>query len=120
MFFRLVLFGLLLLYSTRAYLQDSIPPVTAIDTTKIDTIVIRATQYKVKAVPRGVRFISPDMSFKETKVLSDPYEPFVIPTFWTKENKLGLNVSQVAFVNWKAGGDNAVSGLGNLQFIRNY
>ncbi|UCD60636.1 MAG: DUF3078 domain-containing protein [Flavobacteriaceae bacterium] len=120
MSFRLVLLGLLLLSSTRAYFQDSIPPVTAIDTTKIDTIVIRATQYKVKAVPRGVRFISPDMSFKETKVLSDPYEPFIIPSFWTKENKLGLNVSQVAFVNWNAGGENAVSGLANLKLTRNY
>ena len=120
MSFRLVLLGLLLLSSTRAYFQDSIPPVTAIDTTKIDTIVIRATQYKVKAMPRGIRFINPDMSFNETKVLSDPYEPFVIPSFWTKENELGLNVSQVAFVNWNAGGENAVSGLANLKFARNY
>ena len=120
MSFRLVLLGLLLFTSSKAYFQDSIPPVTAIDTTKIDTIVIRATQYKVKAVPRGIRFINPGISFNETKVLSEPYEPFVIPSFWTKENKLGLNISEEAFVNWNAGGENAVSALANTKFIRNY
>lgn len=116
---RLVLFGLLL-YSSYAYLQDSIPTQTAIDTTKIDTIVIRATQYKIKAVPRGVRFINPVISFNQTKVLLEPYKPFKIPSFWVKQNKLGLNISQVAFVNWNAGGENAVSGTANMEFSRNY
>ena len=116
---RLVLFGLLL-YSSYAYLQDSIPGQTAIDTTKIDTIVIRATQYKIKAVPRGVRFINPVISFNQTKVLLEPYKPFKIPSFWTKKNELGLNINQVAFVNWNAGGENAVSGTTSLEFVRNY
>jgi len=116
---RLVLFGLLL-YSSYAYLQDTIPTDIAVDTTKIDTIVIRATQYKVKAVPRGVRFINPVISFNQTKVLSEPYKPFKVPSFWEKENKLGLDISQVAFVNWNAGGENAVSGTASLEFVRNY
>jgi hypothetical protein len=111
---RLVLFGLLL-YSSYAYHQDSIPTQTA-----IDTIVIRATQYKIKAVPRGVRFINPVISFNQTKVLLEPYKPFKIPSFWVKENKLGINISQVAFVNWNAGGENAVSGTANMEFTRNY
>jgi len=117
---RLTLLGLLLLYSSHVYLQDSIPTQTVIDTTKIDTIVIRAPQYKIKAVPRGIRFINPVISFNQTKVLSEPYKPFIIPSFWAKENKLGLNISQVAFVNWNAGGENAVSGIASLEFARNY
>ncbi|WP_297797671.1 DUF3078 domain-containing protein [uncultured Eudoraea sp.] len=117
---RLTLLGLLLLYSSYAYLQDTIPEPTVIDTTKIDTIVIRAAQYKVKAVPRGVRFINPDISFNETKVLTDVRKPFKIPSFWTKENKLGFNINQVAFVNWNAGGENSISGIANLKFVRNY
>jgi len=117
---RLTLLWLLLLYSSHVYLQDSIPTQTVIDTTKIDTIVIRAPQYKIKAVPRGIRFINPVISFNQTKVLSEPYKPFIIPSFWAKENKLGLNISEVAYVNWSAGGENAVSGIANMEFERNY
>jgi hypothetical protein len=43
-----------------------------------------------------------------------------VPSFWTKENNFGINVSEVAFVNWNAGGDNAVSALSFLKFKRNY
>jgi acetyltransferase-like isoleucine patch superfamily enzyme len=43
-----------------------------------------------------------------------------VPSFWTKINRLGINLSEVAFVNWNAGGDNSVSGLGNVQIERNY
>ncbi|MGB5386099.1 MAG: DUF3078 domain-containing protein [Eudoraea sp.] len=117
---RFILFGLLLLSSSYAYLQDTIPSGIAVDTTKIDTIVIRARQYKIKAAPRGVRFINPAISFNKSKVLSEPYKPFVIPSFWVKENKVGLNISEVAFVNWNAGGENAISAIGNSKFVRNY
>lgn len=39
---------------------------------------------------------------------------------WTKENKMGLDISQITFVNWNAGGNNSVSGLLKGQFIRTY
>lgn len=39
---------------------------------------------------------------------------------WTKENKVGLDISQITFVNWNAGGNNSVSGLLKGQFIRTY
>ena len=39
---------------------------------------------------------------------------------WTKENKVGLDISQITFVNWNAGGNNSVSGLLKGQFIRIY
>lgn len=116
----LLLFWLLLLSTNYIYLQDSIPQAVAVDTTKIDTIVIRATQYKIKTIPRGVRLTNPVVSFHHTKSLSEPYKRFKIPSFWTKENKVGLNISEIAFVNWNAGGDNAVTAIGNLRLARNY
>lgn len=107
------------------FAQDSIPsPIVpdtiVIDTMAIDTIVIRKTQEKIKHIPRGVNLTNPVISFKRTKPLKDRYDRFRVPSFWTKENTFGLNISEAAFVNWNAGGDNAVSGLGFLKFVRNY
>lgn len=41
-------------------------------------------------------------------------------SYWSKENKVGLDISQISFVNWNAGGNNSVSGLLKGQFIRTY
>ncbi len=41
-------------------------------------------------------------------------------SFWTKENKVGLDISQITFVNWNAGGNNSISGLVKGQFVRTY
>jgi len=41
-------------------------------------------------------------------------------SYWKKTNKVGLDISQITFVNWSAGGNNSISGLINGQFIRNY
>lgn len=41
-------------------------------------------------------------------------------TYWKKSNKVGLDVSQIAFVNWNAGGNNSISGLIKGKFIREY
>lgn len=120
-----LLFGCLFFKSTLLISQDTIPTrvlpdSTAIDTMAIDTIVIRKTQEKIKHVPRGVNLTNPYISFNRTKPLKDKYRRFRVPSFWTKENTLGINVSEVAFVNWNAGGNNAISGLGFLKFVRNY
>lgn len=37
-----------------------------------------------------------------------------------KENVVGLDISQITFVNWNAGGNNSVSGLLKGQFVRTY
>ena len=111
---------ILLITSSFLFAQDSIPEPIVPDTTVVDTIVIRKTQEKIKHIPRGVNLTNPVISFKKTKPLKDRYNRFRVPSFWTKENALGLNVSEVAFVNWNAGGDNAVSGLGFFKFARNY
>lgn len=119
------LFCLLFLISIVTHSQDTIPtPIVpdtvVIDTSVVDTIVIRKTQEKIKHIPRGVNLTNPIISFKRTKPLKDKYDPFRVPSFWTKENTLGINLSEVAFVNWNAGGDNAISGLGFLKFVRDY
>ena len=42
------------------------------------------------------------------------------PEWWDYENSIGLDISQVAFVNWNAGGNNSVSGLLKLYLSRTY
>ena len=100
--------------------QDSIPASVDTDSTLIDTIVIRLVQDKIKNIPRGVHLTNPVISFKNTKPLTKPFKKFRVPSFWDNENTLNLSLSEVAFVNWNAGGDNAVSALGRMRFKRNY
>jgi len=39
---------------------------------------------------------------------------------WQKLNKGSLDISEVAFINWSAGGTNSISGLLGLEFERNF
>lgn len=41
-------------------------------------------------------------------------------TYWENNNKLGLDISEIAFVNWSVGGNNSVTVLGKGEFSRNY
>jgi hypothetical protein len=41
-------------------------------------------------------------------------------TYWAKENKVGLDFTQIAFSNWNAGGNSSVSGLARGTFGRKY
>ncbi|MEA1787600.1 DUF3078 domain-containing protein [Arenibacter sp. GZD96] len=100
--------------------QDSIPLTQEIDTTVVDTVVIRATQEKIKNVTRGINLVNPFISFKKTKPLNKRIKRFRVPSFWEKVNQIGVNMSEVAFVNWNAGGDNSITALGNMKFSRNY
>ncbi len=102
------------------FAQDTIVPPQEPDTTIIDTIVIRAVQERIKYIPRGVNLTNPVISFNKTRSRTKRFNRFKIPSFWRVENTLGLNVSEVAFVNWNAGGDNAFSALANAKFVRNY
>lgn len=91
-----------------------------IDTTVVDTVVIRKTQEKIKNIPRSVDLMNPVVSFNRTKALDDKPNKFKVPSFWTNINQLGINFSEVAFVNWNAGGNNSISALGKARFERNY
>lgn len=44
----------------------------------------------------------------------------VIPSNWKKENLVGFDLTQIAFVNWNAGGNSSISGLLKGTFTRNY
>lgn len=85
-----------------------------------DTIIIRWEQKKVKNILRGVKLTSPTYSFNKTKPLLKKPKKFVPISFWDNTNLFGINLNEVAFVNWNAGGDNSISALGNLSFVRNY
>ena len=39
---------------------------------------------------------------------------------WTKKNLVGFDISEIAFINWNAGGTSSVSGLLKTKFNRNY
>ena len=43
-----------------------------------------------------------------------------ISTNWKRINRASLDISEVAFVNWNAGGSNSISGLLGLEFQRNF
>ncbi len=109
-----------LLFCNILFSQDTIPPASDRDSTDVDTIVIRAEQIKIRNIPRGAHLTNPVISFHNTKPLSKPFERFRIPSFWDNENLLGLSLSEVAFVNWNAGGDNSITALGKVNLSRNY
>lgn len=120
-----IIVPVLLFITFSAYGQDSIPsPIipdsTVIDSIAIDTIVIRRTVEKINAQKKDVNLQIPNISFNRTKTLQEGFKRFRVPSFWEKENSFGINLSEVAFVNWNAGGDNAVSGLGFLKIARKY
>lgn len=110
--------------------QDTIPPgrevdsvyidSMAIDTAVVDTVVIRRLQERIKDQRQGVTLNTSVISFKKTKPLDKRYKRFQAPSFWQSINLVGLNFSEVAFVNWNAGGNNSISALANARFERNY
>jgi len=42
------------------------------------------------------------------------------PIWWKNKNSIGLDISEAAFVNWNAGGNNSVSGLLRVSLVRSY
>lgn len=122
---RWIVFFLFLFSLTTTIAQDTIPlrqPLdsTVVDTTTVDTIVIRALQSKIGNIPRSVNLTNPIVSFKKTKARTKEFSQFKVPSFWNNENVLKINFNEVAFVNWKAGGDNSIAAAGNLKFVKNY
>lgn len=105
--------------------RDSLPQGRTVDTVSIDstivnTVVIRKIQKKMKFVPRSVELMNPVISFRQTKALKEEPNRFRVPSFWTNINKFGINFNEVAFINWNAGGNNSIAALGSARFERNY
>ncbi|MDO6470858.1 DUF3078 domain-containing protein [Maribacter sp. 1_MG-2023] len=119
------IFILLILTTSLSYGQDTIPaPIivdsVVVDSIAIDTIVIRRTVDKIYSPRKDVNLQIPNIDFKKTETLQEGFQRFRVPSFWETENSFGINISEVAFINWNAGGDNAISGLGFLKFARKY
>lgn len=81
------------------------------------------------SIPKESSYIITKKSLKidTIKVLS-PITPLTIttakyaddPIWWNKKNSIGIDISEAAFVNWNAGGNNSISGLLKLNLIRTY
>lgn len=54
------------------------------------------------------------------KVTTDTIKVAVDTTYWTHKNEIGLDLTQVAFINWSIGGENSISGLIKGRFERRY
>jgi len=115
-----IFFSILFLFLYNGISQDSLATNFQVDTTIVKTIVIRKTQEKIKQKPKSATLKGPQISYKRTKPLTTKYNRFRIPSFWVKENRLGITFNEAAFVNWNAGGNNSIAGLANLRFVRNY
>ena len=64
----------------------------------------------------------------DTIQITNPIKPAVLdtlkmaaaPVWWANKNSIGFDITQAAFVNWNAGGENSISGLLQLNFERTY
>ncbi|MCL6266860.1 DUF3078 domain-containing protein [Flagellimonas myxillae] len=82
--------------------------------------VIKIKDVKLKYLTRAAKLTDPRTPLNRIKPLLKKFKKFVPQSFWKKTNELALNINEVAFVNWNAGGDNSVSALANARFTRNY
>lgn len=57
-----------------------------------------------------------EVSFVLDTISIEP--PLII--YWSKKNAVGVNLNEVAFINWNAGGNNSVSALFHGNFERNF
>ena len=91
------------------------------DTTeRLDTIVIRLSQPMAYTRRQGAAIKTIDSSSVRGANIQEKIKRFHMPSFWTKTNRATINLNEVAFVNWNAGGNNSVSGIMSLHSERNY
>lgn len=82
--------------------------------------IVRIKDVKLKYLPRSAKLTDPRAVLNRVKPLRKWYKRFEPTSFWKKVNQFGLNINEVSFVNWNAGGDNSVSALASFNFARNY
>src|SRR5690606_7994083 len=90
------------------------------DSTENGFQVVRIKDVKLKYLTRSARLTDPRTVLNRVKPLNKWYKRFKPTSFWDKVNEFGLNINEVSFVNWNAGGDNSVSAMARLRFVRNY
>ena len=76
---------------------------------------------------RKAKAFEADVKSDTIRVLTDPEAlKFTFNRYqqaqqkWFKFNQIGLNMSEVAFSNWNAGGESSISGIMNAKFRRRY
>ncbi len=68
-----------------------------------------ASDFKYIAVNDTTSTVSKDTTASDTMMM-----------YWTEKNTFGVNLTEVAFVNWNSGGNNSVSALFYASFERNF
>ena len=99
--------------------------VNRLDVFEKDTVqpgfqVVKIKDVKLKYLTRAAKLTDPRTTLNRLRPLLKKYKKFVPQSFWDKTNEIGINLNEVAFVNWNAGGDNSVSALASASFARNY
>lgn len=118
---RIICFLILLLsvfFSTHAQINRL--KVFEPDSTETGFKIVRIKDTKLKYLTREAKLTDPRTVLNRVKPLNKWYKRFKPTSFWDKVNEFGLNINEVAFVNWNAGGDNSVSALASFRFARNY
>ena len=101
------------------YIPTTQGQVAVIDSILSDTSSIRLPQRKIRAFTKKL-LSKTGKQIKSYKPVTRVYQKFDGHSFWKKTNQLGLNLTEVAFVNWNAGGNNSISALASLNFVRKY
>ena len=102
--------------------QAQVIPLPATDTTEILVLLpdSRILQIKIPALRRPVQRTDPRLPLYDQEPPMISLRFTAIPSFWTKLNEFSFNLSEAAFVNWNAGGDNSISATTKLLFKRDY
>ncbi len=102
--------------------QAQVTRITAFerDSTEAGFEVMRIKDVKLKYLTRSAKLTDPRTILNRVKPVTKTRKRFVPTSFWDKLNEFGLNINEVAFVNWNAGGENSISALANMRFVRNY
>ncbi len=68
----------------------------------------------------GAKLFKPDLGILPIDEQWLRFSVAIDTMWWTKKNNFGIDLSQASFVNWNAGGNNAISGLVKGLFNRSY
>lgn len=106
-----VIIAFISLFTTNAFSQE-VSDTIKNDTKKIILPVLNDNFYRKPEREK--------LKFTLARAIAPPAIEEKTPSNWTKKNILGFDISEIAFVNWSAGGTSSVSGLLKGDFNRTY
>ena len=95
----------------RVYLDKFKGDTTYIPLPKQQSLITHTAKLKIDTI-QVVNSIKP--------TVLDTLKMAAAPVWWANKNSIGFDITQAAFVNWNAGGENSISGLLQLNFERTY